>query len=158
MQPLPSALIIVVKKPFLFSIDRLLDVFLSPLFTFVKWSSWNNWQVFSESVLYAWVIWMLNVHSEEITSLSVLRETVGGWGSRVINFLVNKQCHVYMAYLTIWSIKNFAFRKYRTLGNCCRLYGLSAIINFIKELPQNTTVIQSEHTERYSKSSNDSAI
>ena len=32
------------------------------------------------------------------------------------------------------------------------------MINLIKELPQNTTVIQSEHTEQCSKSSNDSAI
>ena len=32
------------------------------------------------------------------------------------------------------------------------------MINFTKELPQNTTVIQSEHTEQYSKSTNDSAI
>ena len=32
------------------------------------------------------------------------------------------------------------------------------MINFTKELPQNTTLIQSEHTEQYSKSSNDSAI
>ena len=29
------------------------------------------------------------------------------------------------------------------------------MINFTKELPQNTTVIQSEHTEQYSKSSNE---
>ena len=56
-----------------------------------------------------------------------------------------------------WSIKNFAFREYicRTLGNCCRLYGkhweTSALINFTKELPQNTTVIQSEHTDQYQK-------
>ena len=28
------------------------------------------------------------------------------------------------------------------------------MINLIKELPQNTTVLQSEHTEQYSKSSN----
>ena len=62
-----------------------------------------------------------------------------------------------------WSIKYFAFRKYlcRTLGNCCRLYGKHwatlAMTNFSKELPQNTTVIQSEHTEQHSKSSNDSA-
>ena len=50
---------------------------------------------------------MLNVHSEEITSLSVLMETVGGWGSRVLNFLVKIQCHVYVAYLTILSILLF---------------------------------------------------
>ena len=31
------------------------------------------------------------------------------------------------------------------------------MINFTKELAQNTTVIQSEHTEQYSKRSNDSA-
>ena len=31
------------------------------------------------------------------------------------------------------------------------------MINFTKELPQNTTVIQSEHTEQYLKSSNDRA-
>ena len=30
--------------------------------------------------------------------------TVGGWGSKVLNFLVKNQCHVYMAYLTILSI------------------------------------------------------
>ena len=30
--------------------------------------------------------------------------------------------------------------------------------NFIKELPQNTTVLQSAHTEQYSKGSNTSAI
>ena len=35
---------------------------------------------------------------------------------------------------------------------------MSAMVNFTKELPQNTTVIQSEHTEQYSKSSNNSAI
>ena len=29
------------------------------------------------------------------------------------------------------------------------------MINFTKELPQNTTVIQSEHTEQYLKSSNE---
>ena len=52
----------------------------------------------------------------------------------------------------------------RTLGNCCRFYGkygnmeTSALVNFTKDLPQNTTVIQSEYTEQYSKSSNDSAI
>ena len=32
------------------------------------------------------------------------------------------------------------------------------MINFTKELPQNTTVIQSERKEQYSQSSNDSAI
>ena len=41
----------------------------------------------------------------------------------------------------------------RTLGNCCRLYGkhweMSAMINFTKELPQNTAVIQSKYTEQY---------
>ena len=37
---------------------------------------------------------------------------------------------------------------------------MSAMINFVKEVPQNTThnVIQSEHMEQYSKSSNDSPI
>ena len=35
---------------------------------------------------------------------------------------------------------------------------MSAMINFTEELPQNTTVIQSEHTEQYSKSSDDSTI
>ena len=32
------------------------------------------------------------------------------------------------------------------------------MVNFTKELPQNTTVIPSKHTEQYSTSSNDSAI
>ena len=35
---------------------------------------------------------------------------------------------------------------------------MSAMIDFTKEMPQNTTVIQSEYTEQCSKSSNDSAI
>ena len=60
--------------------------------------------------------------------------------------------------------KNFSFREYlcRTQGNSSRLYGkhweMSAMIDFTKEMPQNTTVIQSEYTEQCSKSSNDSAI
>ena len=32
---------------------------------------------------------------------------------------------------------------------------MSAMVSFSKELPQNTAVIQSEHTEPYSKSSNE---
>ena len=45
-----------------------------------------------------------------------------------------------------------------TTPNCCCLlyekhWETSAIINLTKELPQNTTVIQSEHAEQYSKSS-----
>ena len=61
-------------------------------------------------------------------------------------------------------MNNFTFRKYfcGTLGNHCRLYGkhweTSAMINFTKELPQNTTVIRSATTEQYTKGSNDSAI
>ena len=42
-----------------------------------------------------------------------------------------------------------------TLRSCWRLYWkhceASAMINFIKELPQNTTVAKSDHTEQYSK-------
>ena len=34
----------------------------------------------------------------------------------------------------------------------CPLVCMSAMINFTEELPQNTTVIQSEHTKQYSKS------
>ena len=32
---------------------------------------------------------------------------MGGWGSTVLNFLVTKQCHVYMAYFIILSILFF---------------------------------------------------
>ena len=31
---------------------------------------------------------------------------------------------------------------------------MSAIVNFTQDLPQNTTAVQSEHTEQYSKSFN----
>ena len=37
-------------------------------------------------------------------------------------------------------------------------YSRQLDIDFTKELPQNTTMIKSEHVEQYSKSSNDSAI
>ena len=51
-------------------------------------------------------------------------------------------------------LRRGAYRDFHTLGNCYRFYGkhweTSAVIDFTKELPPNTIVIQSEHTEQYS--------